>query len=586
VAKLPARLAGAGAAAVGLQPLLDQVVTSLDGCLVPSTFVHGDFAPWNLRSRKNLVACFDWEYGQADGLPLFDETHHEFQVGYLIKKWTVGQAAQRFDEIAASNSRWMPRHVAAIQNLYLIDVLARKAEEGYSATDPMAQWTRALLQRRIACHPTQATGLSLPWLDRSMSAQVFGVSPSTARGTAAVTGPVVIATLRRPHGSTGVRMHTAALREGLKAHGVPCAVITPVEAGLHWSALRAIRPFVVNRCCPSKSLAWSRRCQGAALQANLTRYLVSNDVAHIIAQCPVSAQAAMDARAAQGKWAKLRITLACHFNQSEAHEYRILGQLNKPADYRRMEEFEANVLRGVDQVVFMSEWARQVVEQDRCIVLKSSVVIPTGIACLAETARTLSRAEIGAGPEDFLLMNVGALDQRKNQLGLLNLFAALASREPRTKLVLVGDGPERPAIVGKAAALGLSPRVLLLGDRLDVSALLPLADLYVHFSTCENCPTVILKAARAGLPWAAIPAAGMAELQRSLGGCLPINPYDLPQSASEILRVIDDPALGALLGAEARGNFLQHYTEPGMIDAYLDILAGTSRAQVQNEVAA
>ena len=43
---------------------------------VPSTIVHGDFAPWNLRTHHGKISAFDWEYGELDGLPLMDETHY------------------------------------------------------------------------------------------------------------------------------------------------------------------------------------------------------------------------------------------------------------------------------------------------------------------------------------------------------------------------------------------------------------------------------------------------------------------------------------------------------------------------------
>ena len=154
VAGLSSRLNAVGNAAGTLGNSLLPVLASLNGCSVPSTYVHGDFAPWNLRQRKETLCCYDWEYGRADGTPLIDETHHELQVGYLLKNWTIEQADERLKEISLLHPRFTPDHVTALQNIYMIDVLLRLAEEGYPATDPMIAWTRLLLERRAARVPS------------------------------------------------------------------------------------------------------------------------------------------------------------------------------------------------------------------------------------------------------------------------------------------------------------------------------------------------------------------------------------------------------------------------------------------------
>ena len=153
VGNLAPRIAAAGDAAADLGPALRRVMMSLGGCAAPSTCVHGDFAPWNLRRHKHLLCSFDWEYGEMDGLPLVDETHHELQVGYLLKDWAVDQADQRLDELAAGHARFARGHAAAFQNIYLIDVLTRMADEGYDSTNPMVHWMKRLLEQRVGRAP-------------------------------------------------------------------------------------------------------------------------------------------------------------------------------------------------------------------------------------------------------------------------------------------------------------------------------------------------------------------------------------------------------------------------------------------------
>lgn len=55
------------------------------GGRVPAVWVHGDFAPWNLRVDKGRrLAAFDWEEGRADGLPVWDIAHFHVQQAFLF----------------------------------------------------------------------------------------------------------------------------------------------------------------------------------------------------------------------------------------------------------------------------------------------------------------------------------------------------------------------------------------------------------------------------------------------------------------------------------------------------------------------
>ena len=149
VSTLGTRLSNLGHAGDGLHELLEPIVDSLDGLSTPRTCVHGDFAPWNFRRTGDRLCAFDWEYGRTDGLPIVDETHHELQVGYLMKQWTVEYAADHLDKLAGEQKRFSKRHAAALQNVYLFDVLIRLAEEGYGPDDEMVHWHRQLLGRRV-----------------------------------------------------------------------------------------------------------------------------------------------------------------------------------------------------------------------------------------------------------------------------------------------------------------------------------------------------------------------------------------------------------------------------------------------------
>ncbi len=244
--------------------------------------------------------------------------------------------------------------------------------------------------------------------------------------------------------------------------------------------------------------------------------------------------------------------------------------MSSQPDFDAILALEKRVLESVDHVVYVSDWARRTVEETRGIHPRSSAVIWNGISDTT-AGPPLSRQTLGLASDDFVIINVGTLEPRKNQLGLLDLFHPIAAREPRAKLLLVGDGPDRPRLHAKINALGLQDRVLLLGARRDVPLILGIADLYLHYATLENCPVTLLEAARASLPLAATPAGGVPEILTRCGG-IELNTADIPASSDKILSIIHDADLRQKMGHRSRHAFERHFTRDAMTDAYLNLL--------------
>ncbi len=113
------------------------------------------------------------------------------------------------------------------------------------------------------------------------------------------------------------------------------------------------------------------------------------------------------------------------------------------------------------------------------------------------------RREVRAqyGLEDCLVVgHVGRLQYQKNQVFLLEAFARLREREPRARLVLVGDGPNLLTLEAKAVDLGVENEVLFLGHRDDVPRLLQAFDLFAMPSRFEGLGMAAVEAQAAGLP--------------------------------------------------------------------------------------
>jgi glycosyltransferase involved in cell wall biosynthesis len=111
------------------------------------------------------------------------------------------------------------------------------------------------------------------------------------------------------------------------------------------------------------------------------------------------------------------------------------------------------------------------------------------------------RAALQLPPDAFVIGHVGRLDEQKNHRFLLEIFRHVADADPRTRLMLIGDGPLRPAIEQRVAELGLTGRVVFAGLRADVPrVLLGAVNVFVMPSLHEGLPLAGLEAQAAGLP--------------------------------------------------------------------------------------
>lgn len=104
-------------------------------------------------------------------------------------------------------------------------------------------------------------------------------------------------------------------------------------------------------------------------------------------------------------------------------------------------------------------------------------------------------------PEDVLTVgHVGRFNKQKNHPFLIDAFAALHREEPRSVLLLVGDGEDRSRVEEQVRASGLTDAVRFLGSRSDVSDLLLAMDVFAFPSFFEGLSVASVEAQAAGLP--------------------------------------------------------------------------------------
>ncbi|MGC1088822.1 MAG: glycosyltransferase, partial [Candidatus Acidiferrum sp.] len=114
--------------------------------------------------------------------------------------------------------------------------------------------------------------------------------------------------------------------------------------------------------------------------------------------------------------------------------------------------------------------------------------------------RSITRVEWGVGEQDLAVLFCAKLQDWKRPLDLLRAFAKAGV--PEATLVFAGEGPLRARIESEAAALGVAPRVRMLGfiNQSKLPAVYSAADLFVLPSGYDPCPVVVCEAMVCGLP--------------------------------------------------------------------------------------
>ncbi|MBD2387481.1 glycosyltransferase family 1 protein [Cylindrospermum sp. FACHB-282] len=111
------------------------------------------------------------------------------------------------------------------------------------------------------------------------------------------------------------------------------------------------------------------------------------------------------------------------------------------------------------------------------------------------------RAELGIPIDALVIGHIGRFDQQKNHQFLLDIATEVIKREPKMRLLLIGDGSLRSDIEEKIIQIGLKDHVILTGVRSDVPRLiLGAMDVFLFPSLYEGLGLVLIEAQAAGIP--------------------------------------------------------------------------------------
>lgn len=379
---------------------------------------------------------------------------------------------------------------------------------------------------------------------------------------------VVLSFLGR-RGETGIHQHVDLVMEAATDWGVEARFASP------WSVSRWRRRAVttvgalLGRLHPELGSVWTRIGFEAILALHVVGLLVRHRGRTVVlyAQEPSATAAALAARRLRPS---ARVVSTAHYNESEAAELVERGRARPGGLHARLlDRRERLMVRGSDLVVFPSRFSLETVTgRWGADVDAPCEVIPHPV----EAAVPDPDAPTGD------LISIGTLEPRKNQGFLLEVLAAGRRRGHRWTLTLVGDGPDRAALEGRTAVLGLTDVVRFPGRVADAARWLPSHRLYVHAARTESFGIVLAESLAAGVPVLA-PARGAIPEVFSDG--VEGRVWDLtdPDEAAEtVAAVLGDPAMYARMQEAARSRHRRDLTPERILPRWRQAVLGSGHA--------
>jgi glycosyltransferase involved in cell wall biosynthesis len=228
--------------------------------------------------------------------------------------------------------------------------------------------------------------------------------------------------------------------------------------------------------------------------------------------------------------------------------------------YLRTRALETHCMKSADLVVTLGEAMREEI-LERGVDPDKVIIVPNGVS--EEFLRPLPddqgklKASLGIKPGEHVVGLVSSLVAHEGIGTLLEAVKILGDRGVRTRALIVGDGPERPALQRQAAALGIDAIFPGRVPMSQVRAYHAVLDAFVVPRTPDRVcqlvtPLKPVEAMASGLPVVVSGVRALSEIVNDKVTGLVSAPLDATALADALSGLLDNPDLRAELGANAR----------------------------------
>ncbi len=171
------------------------------------------------------------------------------------------------------------------------------------------------------------------------------------------------------------------------------------------------------------------------------------------------------------------------------------------------------------------------------------------------------RRRAGFGPGHQVVGLVGRLVPPKDPALFIRVFATIAGSLPGARALVVGDGPERPAMERSARKLGIADRIAFAGWTADVAGAYAAIDLLVVTSQQEGYSLSALEAMAAGVPVVGTRVPGVTEVIDDGRTGLLAEPGDAASLAGAAIILLGDAPFRARMAEAGREEARRRFSD-------------------------
>ena len=186
-----------------------------------------------------------------------------------------------------------------------------------------------------------------------------------------------------------------------------------------------------------------------------------------------------------------------------------------------------------------------------------------------------------AADDEGILIHISNFRPVKRVEDVVSVFA-LVRKKQKARLLMVGDGPDRPKAEWLARTQGVADDVIFVGKQNDMSQFLAISDVLLLPSELESFGLVALEAMACEVPVIATRVGGIPEVVRpDVDGFL-YGVGDITSMADGCLRILQNPDLREALGKSARDRATREFCASKIVLQYEDLYRRTIESTRSN----
>jgi len=186
---------------------------------------------------------------------------------------------------------------------------------------------------------------------------------------------------------------------------------------------------------------------------------------------------------------------------------------------------------------------------------RKTLIVPNGVYLNRSSSLDNRKLKEKLGIEEYkVILTAGRLIKTKGIKYLIEALPKVLKRQNNTKLIIIGDGPEKPRLLSLSDELGLKHEVLFLGSipQDEVFSYMNASDVFVGPSLFEGLGNVFIEAMACGTPIIGTSVGGIRDIIENEVNGLLVPPGNSRAIAEAISRILSNEDLAISLTRNGR----------------------------------